>query len=139
MEINVVELIVQAGGLGLAALLVIVAARYGGKYLADLISRLMDNLDQQNANYQASIQVQAEMAAALSMLHAQVDDLDESQAQRAQELASAMAQVASCVERQGKMLQAHEGRMEKRLEQQMRQAEERHQELIGVLQGLNGK
>ena len=139
MEINVVELIVQAGGLGLAALLVIVAARYGGKYLADLISRLMDNLDKQNENYQASIQVQGEMASALAMLHGQVDDHDEEQGKRAQETADAMAEVARCVERLGKQLQAHEGRMEKRFEQQMRQADERHQELVGVLQGLNGK
>ena len=47
MEINVVELIVQAGGLGLAALLVFLVVRYGGAYLDKLTSRLLDNLDQQ--------------------------------------------------------------------------------------------
>jgi hypothetical protein len=104
-----------------------------------LISRLMDNLDRQNENYQASIKVQGEMATALSALHRQVDDHNEDQGKRAQETADAMAEVARCVERLGRQLQAHEGRMEKRLEQQMTQADERHKELIGVLQGLNGK
>ena len=135
MEINVVELIVQAGALGLTALLLFFLWKYGAAF----VSRLMDNLDQQNANYQASIQVQTEMASALAVLHATVGTLDEGQDKRARDLADAMAKVADCVERQGKMLQAHEGRMEKRLEQQMRQADERHQELISVLQGLNGK
>lgn len=129
------EVLVQAGALGLTFLLLFGLWKYGGSF----VTRLMDNLDQQNANYSASIRVQAEMAAALSTLHAQVDAMDDGQAQRAQELAEAMAKVASCVERQGKLLQAHEGRMEKRLEQQMKQAEERHRELVSVLQGLNGK
>jgi len=139
MEINVVELIVQAGGLGLAALLVFLVVRYGGAYLDKLICRLMDNLDQQNKNYESNIKVQAGVATALTLLCDRLDKMSIGQGQQTQDTIDALAEMSKCIEALGRQLQAHESRIEKRFEQQMGQSNERHAELIGVLRHLNGK
>ena len=135
MEINVVELIVQAGALGLTALLLFFLWKYGAAF----VSRLMDNLDEQTQNHEASIRVQGEVARTLASLCRQMDDCEEEHGQRNQETAEAHAEMIKALSDLGKRLQAHETRAQKRHEQQMKQSSERHEELIGVLQGLNGK
>ena len=135
MEINVVELIVQAGALGLTALLLFFLWKYG----AGFVTRLMDNLDLQAQNHESSIRVQGEVASTLASLCQQMDSCEDEQGRRSQETSEAHAEMVKALADVGRRLQAHETRAQKRHEQQMRQAEERHAELIGVLQGLNGK
>jgi len=135
MEINIVELIVQAGALGLTALLLFGLWKYGAAF----VTRLMDNLDLQAQNHEASIKVQAEVASTLSMLCSQLDMCEADHGKRAQETVEAQAEVAKTMTTLGKRLQEHETRAQERHEQQMDQSAERHAELIGVLQGLNGK
>lgn len=135
MEINVVELIVQAGALGLTALLLYGLWRYGGAF----VTRLMDNLDQQTMNYEATIRVQAEVASTLGMLCKQIDGCEENHSQRGKESSEALAEMVKALEELGERMRAHEVRAASRYEQQMKQANERHAELVSVLQGLNGK
>jgi len=139
MEINVVELIVQAGGLGLAALLVFLVMKYGGAYLDQLTSRLLDNLDQQAENYRANIAVQVQLEASLRSLCEKLDGYEDGRSAQAQETADTQVEVARILNEMSKRLAAHETRAQRRHDQQMGQSAERHAELIGVLQGLNGK
>ena len=135
MEINVVELLVQAGALGLTALLLFGLWKYGAAF----VTRLMDNLDLQAQNHEVSIQVQAEVASTLASLCRQIDSCEDEHEKRSQETSEAHGEMVKALGDLGNKLQAHETRAQKRHEQQMNQAEERHAELIGVLQGLNGK
>lgn len=142
MEINIVELIVQAGALGLTALLLIGLWKFGGKF----VNRLMDNLDLQARNHEESIKVQAEVARGLaevtetlSALCKQMDDCEDQHGKRSEENLVAQAEMIKAFADLAGRLQAHEKRAQARHEQQSKQADERHTELIGALKGLNGK
>ena len=121
MEVNVVELVVQAGALGLTALLIFGLWKYGGS----TVNRLLDNLDDQGRKSEETIRVQAEVAANLSKL---CDKLDERQAGTADVLVNLCRRV-----------EANEDRAQKRHQQMMQHADQRHAEMIGILKGLNGK
>jgi len=135
MEINVVELIVQAGALGALVVLLVVVGRYGSK----VVDRLMDNLDQQTQKHEASVKVQTQLETSLRALCQRFDDCDVEHDKRAQETVKAQAEVANVLTNLGDRLETHETRAQKRHEQQSDQSSERHAELIGVLRHLNGK
>lgn len=135
MEINVVELIVQAGALGLTALLLVGLWKYGG----GVVNRLMDNLDQQTKNHEASIRVQAEVANTLISLCKQLDDCEAEHGQRSQESVETLTGVVNALSDLADRMKAHEVRAQRRYEAQMSQASERHNELVHVLQSLNAK
>jgi hypothetical protein len=142
MEINVVELIVQAGAVGLSALLVVVLWKYGGDFvnqMTAIVARLMDNLDEQTRHYEAGITVQAEVAATLRQLCERLNGCESEHEQRAKETAEAHAETVEALQMITKNLRDHETRAQRRHEKQMEQAAERHAELVGVLKGLNGK
>ena len=131
MEINVVELVVQAGALGVTALLL-----YGlWKYGAAFVSRLMDNLDQQARNNEASIRVQAETAATLAALCNEVKNCKATMGDGQEQ----QGEVVGVLEDLSEKLKGHEDRAQKRHEQQMEHADERHGELVKTLQGMNGQ
>jgi hypothetical protein len=138
MEINIVELIVQAGALGLTALLLFGLWKYGAAF----VSRLMDNLDLQSKNHEATILVQAEVATTLASLR---DDLmsgqeeSDRQGDQSDEVVKVLENVCEQLQAHGKQIQEHEGRAQERHQQQMGHSAERHAELIGVLRHLNGK
>jgi len=141
MEVNIVELVVQAGALGLTALLLFGLWKYGGGF----VSRLMDNLDAQAENNAQSIRVQEQVAASLSELSERIasggrtagDTADRAAANR-DEIIKTQEQVAGVLTDLSRKLQAHETRAQRRHEQSLEHSADRHAELIGVLKHMNG-
>jgi hypothetical protein len=128
MEINIVELIVQAGALGLTAMLLYGLWKYGGGF----VGRLMDNLDAQARNIERSIEVQGQVAANLARLCEKLDGCEVEIKDQGSGTTQVLRDLAD-------RIVANDSRAQKRYEQQMAHAEQRHAELIGILKGLNGK
>lgn len=153
MEINIVELIVQAGALGLTALLMVGLWKYGGAF----VSRLMDNLDLQAKNHESDIELRAELTQSLSgvartlaTLCVQMDNCEEQHQQRSSDNMETQGEIVAALDTLATRMANHEQQAKERhsvqMEQaqkqhelQMRQARERHNELITALRGLNGK
>ena len=128
MQVDVVQLLVQAGTLGLFAFFL-------WKTFGPMIDRLMDNLDQQARNNEASIRVQTETEATLVALCDEVKNCKAAMGDGQEQ----QGEVVGVLEGLSEKLQGHEDRAQKRHEQQMTHADERHGELVKTLQGMNGQ
>lgn len=142
MELNVVELVVQAGSLGLVVLILLGLWKFGGA----MVTRLMDNLDQQARNNEASIHAQEQLTAVMRTLCERMDEAedrdkgrDEETARFRTETVNALKELSGAIRGLQQQQQAHEGRAQKRYEQTLAHADERHVETIAALQKLNGK
>lgn len=145
MEIDLVAVIVQAGALGLVVLLLLLAWKMGGPFL----NRLMDNLDKMSQGYTDYVRVQMDVAATLRSLCQRMDeseDRDKAQDVLLAELVEGQREMTGVIRGVQQQLMSHEGRAQKRTDEQMRQSGERHQEqieqgreLLKALQKLNGK
>ena len=102
MEINVVELIVQAGALGALVLLLVLVGRYGN----GVISRLMDNLDTQTKNNATAIVVQEQVASAIQALCGQMNGHDDEQEERSLAQAQSLAGIIKALEENTAVLAA---------------------------------
>jgi len=127
MTVDVVQLVIQAGALGLFALFL-------WKIFAPVINRMMDSLIQ-------STRVQAEMANNLQALCSRLDDGDVQQTRRNRKMEEAqtditenLEQITACLRGLQQQAQAHEGRSAKRHEALL----EHNRELVNVLKGMNG-
>jgi uncharacterized protein YukE len=120
-ELNIVELIIQTGALGALIVVLFLLARYGSQF----IQRMLDHLD-------AGVKAQADVAANMKILCDHIDDCESTIQDQGAATAKVMVDLS-------KLLQAHEGRAQKRHEQATAHADQRHAELVGVLKGLNGK
>ena len=127
MTAEIVNLIVQAGALGLFAFFL-------WKIFQPLLSGMMDNLIQ-------ATRVQAEMANNLEALCSRLDDADVAQARRIQRMEQAQGNITSSLEEITGVLRglqqqgvAHEGRAAKRHEIQVEQMKQ----VVKVLKGMNG-
>ena len=110
------------------------------------ISRLMDNLDRQAQGYIGYVEAQVKVATTLESLCQQLGDSENAHRDRADaqdvrqtEMQSSQAEIVGVLRGIQQQFQTHEGRAQKRHEQALRHADERHAELIGVLKKLNGK
>ena len=138
MELNVVELIVQAGSLGLVVLILFGLWKFGGA----MVTRIMDNLDAQTRNTEASIHVQEKMAAGMTALCERLDGSEERDEERDRgtekfraETLNALKELSGAIRGLQQQQQAHEGRAQKRHELQVAQGEQ----LLEAFKALNGK
>ena len=120
MEINVVELVVQAGALGLTAILLVGLWRYGG----GMVSRVMDNLDAQTHNVEATIAVQAEVAKHLEQLTARIVGSNMEQraadATQANTASTAQAELIDVLKSLSAQIDSHESRAQARHRAQLK-------------------
>ena len=145
MEVDLVAVIVQAGALGLAVLLLFLMWKTG----MPLLNRLMDHLDEERQNYITSVKIQADVAATLQNLCQQVSEVDRESRDRDQRQDALLADIANRLEELGatqrglqNQMQAHEGRAQKRADQSLAQGQEivtALRELGQHLKSLNGK
>ncbi len=121
MTADIIKIIGEVGSIGVLVLVLYLVARYGAKFL----DRLLDHLD-------AGVQAQHEVALNLKALCEEMVRCKEDLTEQGE----GSAKVWDDLSRQ---LEASEKRAERRHRQQLKHADERHQELIGALQNLNGK
>jgi F0F1-type ATP synthase membrane subunit b/b' len=144
MEINVVELVVQVGALGV---LLVLLWKVGGP----MVSRLMDNLDA-NAKtnietarvLEASARAQDQVAANLGKLCERMDKMENREEDRERDTqefrtktVEALQELSGVVRGMQQQLMKNDARSLKQYEQQLAHADERHAEIITALQELS--
>ena len=139
MEIDVVQALVQAGAIGIVLALLAWLVR-------PLLKSLMGNLDKMSQSYVGYVQAQVDVASAMRELCKQLNEVEQENRQRDERQDELLEKLARRLEELGGMfqgmqqqLQAHEGRAQKRHEQVMQHAAERHAEFMSALKSLNGK
>lgn len=153
MEIDVIQVLVQAGALG-----IVIALMYW--FLKPVVSHLVESLRRSSESYAESIRAQVEMARGLEALCDKLNGHDQSQDQRNQAQARTLEGIAKTLDENTAVLrglsqqfQAHEGRSAARYDKQMAKnaeiaarTEERHEqqmaayaEMVKALRGMNGK
>lgn len=110
--------------------------------LKPFMARLMDNLDRMSQGYVGYVETQVKVATSLNAVCSRLDSAekrDRDATQSRAEIVTALQELSGVVRGLQQQQQAHEGRAQKRHEQALEHADERHAELVGVLKHLNGK
>lgn len=116
------------------------------KLFTPFIARLMDHLDKMNSGYVGYVEAQVDVASAMRELCQRFEETERESRQRDEaqdailgDLVASQREMAGVLRGLQNQQQAHEGRAQKRHEQALAHADERHAELVAVLKALNGK
>ena len=134
MTVDIIKVVGEVGSIAVLVLVLYFVWRYGGGF----VGRLMDNLDTQVKNNEAAIRTQEQTNANLRSLCDRFDDAEKRDTAASacrKEMLSSLQELTGAVRGLAQQMQAHEGRAQKRHEQLL----QRDQELIEVIQGMNGK
>lgn len=112
------------------------------RLLGPFIERLMDNLDRQAASYERYAADQVKATMTLESLCQRLDEIEEQHLGRGEardrsqaELREAQKEIVGALRGLQQQFQAHEGRAQKRSEQQL----EESRQIVKALKALNGK